>query len=141
MRFPIILILTLGFSLSGKAQSDSIIKPRLVVHADSIFLELEKRYAESNQKSDGGPGFRIQIYNGPRRDADQRRMAFIREFPEMKAYLSYDAPEYRVQVGDFRDRIHAHAMVLKIKNVFPSAFVVEGFIESPSWEESHGNQK
>jgi hypothetical protein len=133
------VFLLASFSLLGQSEQNPI--DSVSVYANGKFKMLENAYFRFAESNTGYDGYRIQIFNGNRREADQRRGAFLREHPNMKSYLTYDAPEYRVQVGDFRDRINAHAVAQELKKTFSSAFVVDSKIESPSWEEEVAKKK
>src|SRR5215212_7486540 len=48
-------------------------------------------------------GYRIQVINTANRDeANQVKAEMLRRFPDEKAYLLYQAPNFRVRVGNFR---------------------------------------
>lgn len=110
------------------------------VYASPEFQELAALYGniESSQN-----GFRVQIFNGSRKDAEKRRAEFLRNYHEQNipVYLTYDAPEYRVQVGDFLDRINAHHVAQLLKENFSSAFVITSTIDAPSWEEKSAEKR
>ncbi len=70
-------------------------------------------------------GYRIQVFS----DNNQRtakNMAQVKErnilsrFPQLRSYLQYKAPQWRLRVGDFRTRGEARAMLQEIKEAFPS---------------------
>ncbi len=110
------------------------------VYASPAFQELTTFYSNAQFSQQG---FRVQIFNGSRKDAEKRRAEFLRNYHEqnLPVYLTYDAPEYRVQVGDFLDRIHAHHVAQLLKENFSSAFVITTNIEAPSWEEKTAEKR
>ncbi|MCH8546064.1 MAG: SPOR domain-containing protein [Cryomorphaceae bacterium] len=104
------------------------------VYASSEFQALAALYSKTETTQNG---YRVQIFNGSRKEAEKRRAEFLRSYHEqnLPVYLTYDAPEYRVQVGDFLDRIHAHHIAQLLAENFSSAFVITSTIETPCWEE------
>lgn len=76
-------------------------------------------------------GYRIQIFSSSnnRLDAVKAKSDFLREFPEIKSYLVYQAPNYKVRVGDFLDHLEANKQLLLIQESFPNAFLIKGEVE------------
>jgi hypothetical protein len=81
------------------------------------------------------PGYRIQIFfdsgiNSSDR-AKQARDEFLFLFPDIPAYVSWKAPNYRVRVGDFRNRLEAEKMLQSIIIGYPNAWVIKDEINFP----------
>lgn len=76
-------------------------------------------------------GFRVQIFLGDRSAAENTRRDFLRQHPDTPAYLSYLAPNFRVRVGDLRDRVAAEHMREQLRSEFPGLYVVPDQIEPP----------
>ncbi|MFT6165420.1 MAG: hypothetical protein ACJAV5_000331 [Vicingaceae bacterium] len=76
-------------------------------------------------------GYRIQIFSSSnnRLDAVKAKSEFLRDFPNTKSYLVYQAPNYKVRVGDFLDRLEANKQLLLIQESFPNAFLIKGEVE------------
>lgn len=76
-------------------------------------------------------GYRIQIFSSSnnRLEAVRAKSEFLRKFSQINSYLVYQAPNYKVRVGDFLDRLEAKKELLLIKESFPNAFLVKGEIE------------
>lgn len=50
-------------------------------------------------------GFRIQIYSGPDRAiAKATKISFMKRFPSVRSYISFEVPYYKIKVGDFQTR-------------------------------------
>lgn len=73
---------------------------------------------------DNGYGFRIQLDNGFETTIKTTQSKFKIEFPEVKTYIIFESPEWKVQVGDFKTRLEADKAVNRFKRKFPSAIVV-----------------
>jgi hypothetical protein len=71
-----------------------------------------------------GYGFRIQLYNGFEVEAKKTRAKFRIEFPDIKTYLVYRQPEWKIQVGTYKTKLEADRALLEIKREFSGAIVV-----------------
>ena len=77
-----------------------------------------------------GKGFRVQIYNGAdRAKASQVKIDFLRRFPGTRSYMSYNAPSYRVKVGDFRTRQEAQNMYSRVSGLYSPCMIVPDIVE------------
>ncbi|WGH74096.1 SPOR domain-containing protein [Tenacibaculum tangerinum] len=82
-------------------------------------IEKKRTYNKNN-----GTGYRIQLYNGLERRAKSIRNRFQIEYPDIYTKLSYKAPEWKVQVGNYKTRLHADRALNKIREKFDGAIVV-----------------
>ena len=126
----IVIILFVAFSAS--AQSDS----GLVVHKDPRIDLLVKKNIEINEMNTRESrrfvqGFRILVMNtNDRVKATDAKAKVYQEFPELKAYLQWQAPFFKLKVGDFKTRPEAEEFLENIKRVFPTGvYVVRDIIE------------
>ncbi len=76
-------------------------------------------------------GYRVQVFIGDRAQAEATRRAFLVQHPDIPAYLSYLAPNFRVRIGDLRDRVDAENMREALRGEFPGLYVVPDQIEPP----------
>lgn len=76
-------------------------------------------------------GYRVQIYLGDRNTAEDVRRSFLLKHPDVPAYLSYLAPNFRVRIGDQRDRTTAEKLREDLRSEFPGLYVVPDDIELP----------
>ena len=88
-------------------------------------MELKKDHQKLNPKIDG---YRIQIYNGLETESNQVKTKFLTLFPDMKAEITYKAPEWKVQVGNFRTRLESDKALQNIKIQFPGSLTVRAKI-------------
>ncbi|MEO8795767.1 MAG: SPOR domain-containing protein [Daejeonella sp.] len=90
---------------------------------------IARRLFLSRQSSGGGPnltdkGFRVQIFSGnDRKTAYAEQSKFKSIFPGVGAYVSYEQPNYKIRVGDFRTRIEAEKFMYKLRNLYQSLFI------------------
>ncbi len=73
-------------------------------------------------------GYRINIYSQSGNNSHSAAVAaqaqFAELFPEMKSYLSFEEPYFKVKVGNFRTRLEATATLTKLQTNYPQAYVV-----------------
>lgn len=86
-----------------------------------IYTMLAKK---RNYNKHYGYGFRIQLYNGLEKRAKSLREKFKIEFPTIYTKLKYDAPEWKIQVGNYKTRLDADKALLKISEKFSGAIVI-----------------
>jgi len=69
-------------------------------------------------------GFRVQIFSGTSRsEAENVQNSFIRQNPDMNAYLDYVEPNYRVKAGDFTSRSAATEYMKRLRGQYRNVFV------------------
>jgi len=99
---------------------------------------LVAKHIQINQNKGGIEGFRIQIFsdsgNNSKNQAQATSDEFITKFPNINAYLSFKSPNYRVRVGDFRNRLDAQKFLLEITSDYPNAFIISDKINLPNVE-------
>lgn len=113
----------------------------LVTNQDSRIDILQAQYDSvqkiraNNLVTKGIDGFRIQIffdsgnYSGDR--AKRIKDEFEFKYPGNYAYITWDAPNYKVRVGDFRTRLEAEGFMQEILIDYPNAFVIKDKINYP----------
>ncbi|MBL7923162.1 MAG: SPOR domain-containing protein, partial [Bacteroidia bacterium] len=85
------------------------------LRSDSLANELVQRHKRVNAAKMSMPGFRIQVYFGTERNkAQEIRAEFLQVFPDCPAYLVYHQPNFKVRVGDFRNRLEAAGFLKKM---------------------------
>lgn len=78
-----------------------------------------------NRRIETAPGYRIVLYTGPdRAKANQAKEKFYRLMPEATLYTTYKQPTFRVQAGDFLDRLEALRIESRLRAEFGELLVV-----------------
>lgn len=108
---------------------DSVQPGTVTVHESERVKALMADYASRKQAL---KGYRVQIFLGDRATAEKVRHNFMQQHPETPAYLSYLAPNFRVRVGDLRDRVSAEFLRESLKSEFPGLYIVPDDIEPPA---------
>lgn len=71
-------------------------------------------------------GYRIQLTTSSnRKSVLDMKAQFNIQFPNVKAYIEYQQPTFKLRVGDFESRIAAYAFQQEILSSFPNAFIVQ----------------
>ena len=77
-------------------------------------------------------GYRVQIYFDQEGSAiNEARASFLEEFPDEKTYIIYNAPNYNLLIGDFRDELAAEKKRAEIANEFPESIIMKSRIHLP----------
>lgn len=129
----VIGILLVLFSLPVLAQNDS---GKVVVHKDARIDQLIKKQIEINEVTTRDArryvqGFRILVMNtNDRNKALNAKTKIYQEFPELKAYLGWQPPFYKLKVGNFKDRKEAEDYLTNIQRIFTTGvYIVRDVIE------------
>jgi hypothetical protein len=69
-----------------------------------------------------------------RQEANTLRAEFLAKNPEVPAYVVYQAPNFKVRVGDYRTELEAIWLQRELEYFFPGAFVVKDIIKFPVLE-------
>lgn len=105
------------------------------VICDPAITSLMDKHILVNEKLNGMPGYRIQIFFDSGNNSKTRGQAvyeaFSARYPEIRAYLTFIAPNYKVRVGDFRTRLDAVRFLQEILPDYPGAYVVTDQIHLP----------
>ncbi|MCX8020726.1 MAG: SPOR domain-containing protein [Chitinophagaceae bacterium] len=88
-------------------------------------------------------GFRILVISTTNRnEAIAAKTKIYTHFPELKAYLWYQSPYYRVKAGNFKDRKEAEAYQRRMNIFFPrGVFIMNDIIEVKPVKESSDQEK
>ena len=132
-------------TVNAFAQTESPDSSTVTVHKDPRIDMLKNKQAQINEVTSresrkNAKGFRLLVIrtNNPD-EAIAAKTKVYTYFPELKAYLWHQSPNYSVKVGNFTDRKEAESYQKKLSAYFPKVFimndVVEVKLESREWEE------
>ncbi len=118
--------LVLGLCPSVSAQSKGSLDVKYSTSSlDSLFIYSNK----SNYNQTTLDGFRIQIYSGSgvnsKQEASDAQARFSSLYPDEKIYIIYNAPFWRVRVGDYRSKSEALPLLGTIKANFAGSYIVK----------------
>jgi hypothetical protein len=135
-----------GYSQSGKLDD---FLGKLQIKQDSRITDLLVRHSQINQKRNGTDGFRLEIFFSSDTKARERAARVKNEFnlvfPDIASYMLFQTPNFKVRVGDFRNKSEALKAKANIASKYPNAFIVKDMIRFPelfteSVEQSEGQQ-
>ncbi len=108
----------------------------LTVHKDSRIDLLIQKQVEINEYTTRNArrtakGFRIQVINTTDRNAAiEAKTTVYRLYPELKAYLLYQSPYFRLRVGNFETRDEAESYQRQLAREFKqNVYIVNDTIE------------
>jgi hypothetical protein len=129
--------LMLMVSASGMAQQSyhEVVDSALVIERDIRLDSLLMKHIRVNQVKDGLDGYRVQLYSGSgteaRLSANNLRAEFLANHPNIPAYLIYQAPNFKVRLGNFRTELEAAHLQRELAYQYPGGFVVKDKIKFP----------
>lgn len=121
----------------------------VIVHKDPRVDILVKKQAQINEETtkEGrrtAKGYRLLVINTNKRDeAIAAKTKVYTYFPDLKAYLIYQSPYFKVKVGNFKDRKDADEFRKELTTLFPSGvFIINDIIEiKPDKNKEEDNRK
>ena len=98
------------------------------IHQDQTISSLLTKHIKVNEYNPWINGYRVQLYSvsgvKSRDKANLFKAEFLSKYNNTKVYIVYQAPYFKVRLGDFRTKIEALAFLNKISKNYPSGFVV-----------------
>jgi hypothetical protein len=74
-------------------------------------------------------GFRVLLYSGTDKAyAIKIKTEFNRKYMSMRSYFDYNAPNYKIKVGDFDDKKVALKFAKQMQSIVPTATVVPDIV-------------
>lgn len=117
-----LFVLLIGIMFSAVAMAEEGV---VILHQDSIMetLLVKKEVADKNVAITA-VGYRVQVYsnNNARKaksEAFDLEDKLLELFPEVKCYVTYSAPFWKVRLGDFSNYAEAVIFSKKVKSTLP----------------------
>ncbi len=130
--FIFLFVLASVHSQAQKYATVSNADSSIIITKDARVDDLIKKQKEVNLQKQSVPGFRIQIYFGASRPkAIDVKQDFSSRHPEKSSYLTYQQPNFKVRVGDFRTRLEAQKFLKDIQGQYITSFIVQDEIKLP----------
>ncbi len=118
----LILYSVIIISAFSKVSSQEIYFP---LEEDSIVKKLILQKKEIDSKEYESNYYTIQLYYGNYSVAKEILDEFKTNYPEWKASIIFETPNYKVQVGDFKNYYVSISKLNEIKKKYPSAFLLK----------------
>ncbi len=131
----LLILITLLFCagvVSAQADSSSSVTVNKDPRIDLLVnkqIEINEVTTRNSRRS--AAGYRILVISSNNRNkVIEVKTKMYREFPELKAYMMYQSPFYRLKVGNFRERSEAEEYLSQIQRIYPTGvYVVTDTIE------------
>jgi hypothetical protein len=134
----VVLFLLGGPSLQGFAQDNEKGNGHIQIIQDDKVDLLVSKHIQINQNRKGIDGYRIQIFfdsgNNSKTKAQSIYEGFKAKYPDVRVYLSFKSPNYKVRVGDYRTRLDAQRFLNDIIIEYPNAWIIADLINLPKVE-------
>jgi hypothetical protein len=113
-----------------------------VIKDSRIDTLIAKRSGFKSGSSKGGAissrGYRVQFFMGSsRKEAFDAQARFQEMYPEIRTYILYREPNFKVKAGDFRSRLEASKLMHEIRPIFPALFIIPEKINPPKLDTSN----
>lgn len=128
---------SLKYSPGGFAQTTKLneLLERIPVRQDPKITDLLVRHSQINLRKKGIDGFRLEIFFSSdfkaREQANKVKNDFNLAYPEIPAYITFQTPNFKVRIGDFRNKSEALKTKADISWKYPNAFIVKDMIRFP----------
>ena len=111
------------------------------VEQDSTITKLMAKKIEIDFEDYSSTFYTIQLFYGDNKLAQELFENFKQSFPDWEIKLSFETPNYKVQVGRFKDYYFGQKKLKEIKKVYPEAFLLiiknySFFLTATSWKHS-----
>jgi len=114
------------------------------IHQDITISKIAAKHIQINENYPWIDGYRVQLYSisgvSSRDKANRFKAEFLIKNPNAIVYIVYQAPYYKVRIGDFRTKINALSYLQNIKKNYPSAFVVNDQIRFTKEEDEDNTE-
>ena len=112
------LILLLSFCAFAKAQTATT-----TISQDPKIEQLIALKSEMSLRGKLDDRYKIQIYSGDQNSANSELKKFLNTVGTWRGNITYETPNYKVWIGNFRNRLEADRALIQVKQEFPSAFI------------------
>lgn len=134
MNKLLVLLLPLILGLASRAAAQDT--AGVIVHKDPRLDLLVNKQIEINDITTrdsrrSAPGFRIMVISSNNRNKVlEAKTKMYQRFPELKAYMMYQAPFFRLKVGNFQERADAESYLANVQKLFDTnVYIVPDTIE------------
>lgn len=128
LKTPILFFLSLICIDTGANAQVKII-------ADGRLQTILERHIEYNEMSRSIQGYRVKVNSFTGGNAKSKAFALKddlqEKYPSVRAYVTFDEPDFIVKAGDFLTKLDAYALFSKLKPLCPAAQIIRDWINNP----------
>ena len=95
------------------------------IEQDSTITKMMATKIEIDTENYSSKFYTIQLFYGDNKRAQELFENFKQSFLDWEAELSFETPNYKVQVGRFKNYYFGLNKLKEIKRVYPAAFLLE----------------
>jgi len=96
---------------------------KVSIQQDANIPNLLEMKSEMTKDGKLGERYKIQLYYGDNNSASDVIKKFRSIYAEWPSQIIYETPNYKVWIGNFRNRLEADRALMNVKGDFPSAFI------------------
>ena len=93
---------------------------KVIINMDSTLVKLIDLKKEVNSEIEN---YKIQIFNGSRDEAENTISEYKNAYNDSSAIIKYEAPNYKIWIGDYYTLIEAEKEILEVRKKYPNAFI------------------
>lgn len=112
----------------------TVMGPGVKVDQSSEVRQAMTQYVGKNS-SKPISGYRIRVFydNSPqaRSRSESIENSLMEQYPEHKVYRSFESPNYKVLIGNFRSKDEALRIFNALKKTYPTAYIIKDRIDYP----------
>ena len=97
----------------------------LKVDQDSLITKLLSLKIKVNKDIYANQFYSIQLFSGNYEESIEVKKKIILKFPKEEINLTFETPNYKVQMGPYRNYKKANDLLNSLKKNYPSAFLIE----------------
>ncbi len=150
-RGLILILFLLSFNLSAQEETKNLSETGFIlgylddggnvnITQDARLTAVVSNHILSN-KNRPTMGWRVQIYFGQGQSAKAKaenvKKSFLKKYPDVSAYLIYEAPYFKVRVGNYKTKFEARKMKVELEGKFEKIFLIEDKIKINQDEEDN----
>jgi hypothetical protein len=120
LKLVLLYTILFNYNDSLKAQNQN-----LTVNQDPKFEQLLNEKRKINTNLPYNDRYKIQIFNGSSETAKKTLSEFKQEFKTIDGTIIFNTPNYKVWVGNFRNRMEAERNLIEIKKKYKTVFLIK----------------
>lgn len=125
MKKPSIYLICIAIFVAVSAPKLNAQKAIVKIEQDSTITKLMETKIDIDRENYSSKFYTIQLFYGDNKRAQELFKNFKKKFPDWDVDLSFETPNYKVQVGRFKDYYLGLNKLKKIKRAYPAAFLLE----------------
>lgn len=114
--FLVLFILTM-ITIDAKAQIE--------INQDERFEQLLKQKNKSNSSLISSDRYKIQVFSGDNENSRKTLNEVKKKFTDLESTIVFQTPNYKVWVGNFKNKIDAERVLIEVRSIYNNAFIIK----------------